>query len=111
MRPIIADRIDLLYFDRTEESRHCWMGKGGLPAARGSARTASHRASGIGSFGAASPAGAVSASRASFSICFGEGIRQLAGRSFVMGHENITRTDIQGIESRQRKKIVETAQA
>jgi hypothetical protein len=34
------------------------------------------------------------ASRASFSICFGEGIRQLAGRSFVMD----------GLEQKQNKK-------
>ncbi len=72
----------------TSERRHCRIGSGDRSAARGSARTASHNSSGNESAGAGSSAILISrrraASRASFSICFGDGIRQLAGRSEVM---------------------------
>jgi hypothetical protein len=53
------------------------------PSVRGSAKTASHSSSGKGSLGAGSGFSRA-APRASFSIWRGDGIRQLAGRSFVM---------------------------
>jgi hypothetical protein len=90
VRPIVFDRDRFLDFDNAKagkhstrntwrgisERRHCWIGNRGFPAARGSAKIAAHHSSGSGSR---------AASRASFSICSGDGIRQLAGRSFVIG--------------------------
>jgi hypothetical protein len=76
------------------ESRHCWIGSHGFPAARGSDKTESHQASG-GSSSVVSIIGR--RSRASFSICSRVGIRQDAGRS-SMPYWNIKRTNCKRLQ-------------
>src|SRR3982074_1868932 len=66
------------------------MGSAGRPAARGSLKRASQYSSGSGASGAGSARGTGRvASDASFSICFGVGIRQDAGLSLISQLEHI----------------------
>ena len=107
-RPVEADRIGLLDLavrpQRRQPTLRMWweisdsrsvrtggLGGSGLASARGSRRTASQYSGGMASLGPGFGVLRVSlpTKAASFSICFGVGMRQLAGRSVIPRKEHI----------------------